>query len=332
MKRIELVVETGRDEAIETELQSSQVTYFKNDGTSYGKPSRHYVIIAPDEIANQLVEKLASRINFDEKLNVIDVTKTEATVSTYLEKLAEKLKGSGKETNPVEQLISAAEKFTSFDKTAWIMTMIAAAIALVGLFTDNATIVIGGMLLSPVLGPINAFSINAALGRVQKMTKVTSVAFVLVGSVILISAAGTYLASAFTPLQLTPEIQLRTTVSFVDVGVAILLGVAGSLAMVSDLAEALVGVAVAVALVPPAVVVGIGISLYSYPTFAGAFLLTMSNILGLELGGTATFAAVQVLPRRRYEKKLARRYSIITLVVLVVLAILLGAIESFVRV
>ena len=71
MKRIELIVEPGRDEAIETELQSSQITYFKSDGTSYGKPSRHYVIIAPDEIANSMVERLASKVKLEEKLNVI---------------------------------------------------------------------------------------------------------------------------------------------------------------------------------------------------------------------------------------------------------------------
>lgn len=332
MKRIELFVETGRDEVIESELQTLQVTYFKNDGSSYGKTSRHYVVIAPDEVANSLVERIASKVNFEEKLNVIDVTKTDATVSTYLEKLAEKLKGSGKETNPVEQLVSAAEKYTSLNRNAWIMTMIAASIALVGLFTDNPTIVIGGMLLSPILGPINAFSINAALGRIRKMVKVTSVALILVVSVVGVSAVATYVASTLTPLPLTHEIQLRTSISDVDVGIALLLGVAGSLAIVGDLAEVLVGVAVAVALVPPAVVVGIGIALFSFPTFVGAFLLTVSNILGLELGGTATFAAMEILPRRRYEKRLARKYSIYTLGVLLVLAVLLVVIETFIRV
>lgn len=332
MKRIELLVEQGRDEAIENELHSSQVTYFKNDGTSYGKPVRHYVIVAPDEVANSLVERLAAKVNFEEKLNVIDITKTDATISAYLEKLAEKLKGAGKETNPVEQLVSAAERYTTFNRNAWIMTMIAATIALVGLFGDNPAIVIGGMLLSPLLGPINAFSVNAALGRLRKMAKVTSVAFILVTSVIFVSALVTFAASTLTPLQVTHEIQIRTSVSAEDVGVALLLGVAGSLAIAGDLAEVLVGVAVAVALVPPAVVVGIGIALYSFPIFAGAFLLTISNILGLELGGTATFAAMEVLPRRRYEKKLARKYSLYTLIVLVVLAVLLAIIESIVHV
>jgi uncharacterized hydrophobic protein (TIGR00341 family) len=328
LKRIELIVEPGRDEAIESELQSSQITYFKSDGTSYGKPSRHYVIIAPDEIANSLVERLASKVNFEEKLNVIDITKTDATVSSYLEKLAEKLRGSGKETNPVEQLVSAAERYTILNRTPWIMTMIAAIIALVGLFGDNPAIVIGGMLLSPLLGPINAFSVNAALGKIRKMARVTSVAFTLVLSVILVSAGITYAASFFAPLQMTHEIQIRTSVSMVDIAVALLLGVAGSLAIVGDLAEVLVGVAVAVALVPPAVVVGIGIALFSFPTFAGALLLTISNILGLELGGTATFTAMEVLPRRRYEKRLARKYSLYTLLILVLLALALVAMES----
>jgi uncharacterized hydrophobic protein (TIGR00341 family) len=332
LKRIELIVEVGRDEAIEIELQSSQVTYLKNDGTSYGKPIRHYVIIAPDEIANSIVERLASKVNFEEKLNVIDIAKTDATVSGYLEKLAEKLRGAGKTTNPVEQLVSAAERYTTVNRSAWIMTMIAASIALVGLFGDNPTIVIGGMLLSPLLGPINAFSVNAALGRISKMAKVTSVAFILVASVVAVSAVLTYAASQLAALQMTHEIQIRTTVSAEDVGVALLLGVAGSLAIAGDLAEVLVGVAVAVALVPPAVVVGIGIALYSFPTFMGALLLTISNILGLELGGTATFAAMEILPRKRYQKKLARRYSLYTLAVLVLLAIVLVAIESFVHV
>ena len=48
------------------------------------------------------------------------------------------------------------------------MVIIASVVAVVGLFTDNAALVIGGMLLAPLIGPMTAFSFNVAVAQPQK--------------------------------------------------------------------------------------------------------------------------------------------------------------------
>jgi uncharacterized membrane protein len=67
----------------------------------------------------------------------------------------------------------------------------------------------------------------------------------------------------------------------------LIIGLAGGLALFVALPELLVGVAISVALVPPATVAGIGLALEDLGLFAGALTLTFVYLIGLELGSSA---------------------------------------------
>jgi uncharacterized membrane protein len=75
------------------------------------------------------------------------------------------------------------------------MAMFATLIAMAGLFLDNVAIVIGAMLLSPLLGPINAFAVNANLGRVHKLLTSQLSILSLLGAVIVLSASVSFIIS-----------------------------------------------------------------------------------------------------------------------------------------
>jgi uncharacterized hydrophobic protein (TIGR00341 family) len=313
---------------VEQVIQSSAVSYYRSEGKSYGKSVVHYLILAPDEIANGLLDDLSKKLNLDDKLNVINVLRPDATFSGYIEKLAEKFRGA-KGPSPVEQLLSSTEQFMRLSSAVLVTALIASAIALFGLFGNNSEIVIGGMLISPLLGPINAFTVNASLGRVRKMISSLIATGLLLFSAISISAIATFVTFLFVRLPLTNEINLRTTVSPLDLAVALLLGIASSLALAGRLPEILVGVSVAVALVPPAVVSGIGIALLNSRILAGALALTFSNMLGLQLGGILTLVSKGIVPRKYYEKEIARRRTLYTIIVLILLAASLAVLDSY---
>ena len=182
-----------------------------------------------------------------------------------------------------------------------------------------------------MIGPLTAFSFNAAIGRPKKMLRSFVSAFILIITVVAVSSVVSLVAMQFVELPITHEIESRTTTSPVDVILGILLGVAAGIAMISIIPGILVGVAIAAALVPPATVIGIGLALFDLDIFSGSLLLTSSNIVGLILGCTLVFLVRGITPRKYYERKHARKYLIGTIILYICLGITLTVINGFFR-
>ena len=120
--------------------------------------------------------------------------------------------------------------------------------------------------------------------------------------------------------------RFRGQTSLTDVGIGLILGLAGGLALVAAVPELLVGVGVASALLPPATVSGIGLALMDSTMFFGALTLTMVYLVGLELGCTVMLRIKGVSPRKFYQKADARKHSayfIITFSVLLIILMLI---------
>jgi uncharacterized hydrophobic protein (TIGR00341 family) len=192
---------------------------------------------------------------------------------------------------------------------------------------DNVALVIGGMLLSPLLGPINAFSVNANLGRLKKLVTSQLSIIGLLLAVMLLSALITLILSNFTVLNVnTGQVLIREHASLVDVGIGVLLGLAGGLALFVAIPEILVGVTIAVAMVPPAAVAGIGLARLDSGLFVGASVLTFVYLIGLELGSAIMLRLRGVTPRRYYQKAESHRkflYSILVLTILLIVLIVI---------
>ncbi len=328
MEKIEITVYANTVEQVDSILKEFDVPYFKVQGGTAGAELFQYTITVPDDIAHALIDKLAKVVDTKQKSTLITNVKLEAVVSDYLMKLAEKIK-KPKKAQVVEELIPLTEPFIHFRKDLFIMIVIASIVALSGLFANSPAVVIGAMLISPLLGPITAFSFNAAVGRPLKMRQSALSGFVLVIAVIATGAIVTAIASTFMELPITNEINLRTTTSPIDIGIAILLGIAGGIAMVSSIPGILVGVAIAAALVPPAVVTGIGLALLDVRIFTGGTLLTAANVIGLLLGSMIVFLVRGITPRKYYEKEKARKYLLLTIVIYTGFSVLLGILSLF---
>lgn len=195
-------------------------------------------------------------------------------------------------------------------------------IALTGLFMDNVAIIIGAMLLSPLLGPIYAFAINTAVGKAKDVFRAIANLSVLLFMVIVFSFLTTALISHVTDISLTSEILSRMESSFIYIFMALLLGFASVCALTKEISESIAGVAIAAALLPPAVVTGIMLVLYPARS-VNAFMLTLENVLGLMAGSLASTLLLNIGPRRYYEKKAARQFIARASLVLIVLLLLL---------
>ncbi len=97
--------------------------------------------------------------------------------------------------------------------------------------------------------------------------------------------------------QLTPEMQRRISPTLLDLGVASISGIAGAYAHAKEeIAKSLAGVAIAVALVPPLSVAGVGVGWGDWAVAYGALLLFVTNLFGIALAASLTFLVLGFAP------------------------------------
>ncbi|WP_371504635.1 TIGR00341 family protein [Nitrosopumilus adriaticus] len=327
MRKIEVICYEQQSKSIEYSFKKYKIPFHSELTMADDQRLLRYTGICPDSLANALSNELNKIIDTRTKELYVTSFAIEATLSDYLSNYVKELESKQvkvKKKKLIEEYDSIIDPNVRFNKNLLFMIVIAAGVASVGLFANNASLVIGAMLISPLLGPISAFSFNTAVGKTEKMYKSLFSGLILLVSVILTGALLTFIGAQFMELPLTNEILSRTEISPVFLGVAIALGFAGGIAMSTNIPGILVGVAIAAALVPPATVAGIGIALLDFEIFSSALTLTAANIIGLVLGMMIVFFIGGVSPRKFYEKEKAQRHMIITISVFIGLSILLG--------
>ncbi|MFI6576826.1 DUF389 domain-containing protein [Nocardiopsis sp. NPDC050513] len=172
----------------------------------------------------------------------------------------------------------------------WTMLTLSAVIASGGVITDSTATVIGAMIIAPLATPI----MGIALGSVQRR-RTRSVSVVVLGCLLVIGVGLLFSVALPDSYDLLSNSQVsgRTSPGLMDLVSAIATGLAGALAMSRrDVAAVLPGVAIAISLVPPLVVVGVCLGHLAFWPAAGALVLFLSNLFGLVSAGMAVFAAV----------------------------------------
>ena len=165
-------------------------------------------------------------------------------------------------------------------KMYFIMNILSAIIASYGLVTNSAAVVIGAMLVAMMLGPITGIALAIIDHRMPLLRKSL---FTVIAGVSLVVLVGFIVGGLHTEQPLSAEILSRTQPTSMDLMIALAGGTAGAYAMVSPhLSVAVVGVAVATALVPPLAASGILFANGEIQMGLGALLLAMTNIIAIQ--------------------------------------------------
>lgn len=171
----------------------------------------------------------------------------------------------------------------------FVLLSFSTIIATLGLFQNSSAVIIGAMIIAPLMRPLMGLALGsiAADGKLFKRAAITLSTGSLCG--VAIAYIGALLLQS---IQLTPEILGRTHPTLLDLGVALAAGAVGAYCQSKkDIRDSLAGVAIAVALVPPLSVVGIGFAHGSMTVAYGAALLYATNLIGI----TAAAAAVMLV-------------------------------------
>lgn len=193
-----------------------------------------------------------------------------------------------------------------------VLMVLSVLLALTGLYANSAPVIIGAMILAPLMSPIVSLAMGLArtelnLIRQSLLTLLTGVAWGLAWAILL---------AWIMPLDIpTPEMTSRMSPTLLDLLVAMISGIAGAYAYAKEeIAKSLAGVAIAVALVPPLSVAGIGVGWAQWEMAGGAFLLLTTNLVGIALAASMTFLVLGFAPFSRAGKGLGITALIMLLV------------------
>lgn len=225
-----------------------------------------------------------------------------------------------------EEIYKNVSDGAAFSLDFILLTLASTVVAAIGLNTDNVAAVIGAMVIAPLLGPILAFTFAAALGAGALL--VQSARSALAGLFTGVAAAA--LISVAMPVNFAShELMSRTVVGLDSIALALAAGGAAALSIATGAPSALVGVMVAVALLPPAAAAGLFLGAGEFVLAGRAALLLTVNIVCIMLAAQGVYAYKGIRPRRWLTRRAASQTVRVQIAILAALLVIAAAIILF---
>lgn len=220
-------------------------------------------------------------------------------------KNAELIRASRHELYAVVQ--SSSKTTQSF---TWFL-ILSAIVATIGIIKDSPAIVIGAMVIAPLIGPFTATAFASVLGDYKLMRQ--SVVTSLYGLSIPLGISALFGYFFSIPVH-SGEFLSRTNIEIIDIAAALAAGAAGAISFVKRMSEALVGVMVSVALLPPTVVLGMMVGSAAWKASVTPLLLLMVNITAIILSAIIVFWISGIKPinwQEIQDANTSRTYSLL---------------------
>ncbi len=288
-----------------------------------------FKILVRAEESEEILDLLEKRFSKSEHFRIMLIP-VEASIprpDKAKEEESEEEKENNKNNKKIGR-ISREELYADIDGQANItsvyivMVMLSSIVASVGILKDNVAIIIGAMVIAPLLGPNIALALGTTLGDTDLIVRALKTNLAGIGATLVMSIAIGMLLYVDTSIG---ELASRTEVGLGDIAIALAAGVAGTLSFTRGLPGTLIGVMVAVALLPPTVTVGMLLGSNNMALLPGAVQLVFVNIICINLAAVTTFFLKGVRPRTWWESKKAEKATRIAIILWSVLLIILAA-------
>jgi uncharacterized hydrophobic protein (TIGR00341 family) len=310
MKLIEVIADEGHtDTILGIAEQQGALDFWVGAARDEGRLSVR--IVSEPESTQNIIDALHTVIGASSTARLV-IINVEAYLPRPDEDEAESRREAQKTAASREELYNSISKNARLDGNYLLLVFLSTVVAAVGLLEDNVAVVIGAMVIAPLLGPNLAQTLGVALGDRQLAWRalITNLAGIAL-AVALSAAIGFLLRGDLT----SDELLQRTEVGLDSVTLALASGAAAVLSISTGLPSVLVGVMVAVALLPPAATMGIMLGHGNLELASGAALLLAVNVVCVNVAGVSVFALKGVRPRTWLEKKKARQSVTLNLVI-----------------
>lgn len=222
------------------------------------------------------------------------------------------------------ELYDTIQKSSKIHLNFTLLVILSALVVTIGFIKNSPAIVIGAMVIAPMLGPVISIAFSSILGDYPLVWRSTGTLLFAIFIVLVISTCFGYF---YIPMN-SSEFWSRTMVDITDIILGLASGAAGALSILNRLPGALVGVMVAVALLPPTVVLGMTMGATMWTEVLGASLLLSANISSILLSAIIVFSLSGIRPVKWEEVQRARTsrtYSIlfVTMTIIILVATIL---------
>ncbi len=246
-------------------------------------------------------------------------------VEAALPRKAEESETAARSQATREELYNSVSKDAHMDGTFFLLILLSTVVVAIGLLEDNVAVVIGAMVIAPLLGPNIALALGSALGDGALIWRALKIILSGLGFAILLGAG----IGLFWPYGLdSAELLARTQVGLDSVTLALASGLAAIISLTTSVPSVLVGVMVAVALLPPATTLGVMLGSGNPDPATGAGLLLAVNVVCVNLAAQLGLFTRGIRPRTWSEKAKGRQSTLLHLTFWIVsLALLIAAIR-----
>ncbi len=302
MKIIEIIADQGHTDTIAGIVEQQKVIdCWLGSVDENGRQSTR-MLISPEQ-TQPVLDALQGVLSATAGARIV-VIPVEATVPRPAEEeSADKDKASAAATSR-EELYNKIAKNAQLDLNFLVLVFLSTVVAAIGLLEDNVAVVIGAMVIAPLLGPNLALALGTALGDGQLMGRSLRTNLAGLGLAFLLSIV----IAVLWPVDVSSrELLARTEVGLDSVALALASGAAAVLSITRGLPSVLVGVMVAVALLPPTATLGLMLGSGQIAPAIGASLLLAVNIVCVNLAAKVMFLVQGIRPRTWFEKQKARR-------------------------
>ncbi len=206
------------------------------------------------------------------------------------------------QADSIDRLISQGTMRSGY----YLLLLLATLIVVPGLFLNNFSVVIGGMILAPLLIPLLSLSLSLVTGNMRGVLRsfrilIFSIAIVLVTAAVM----------TFTMERMYEDVLLfypQGISTGIYIFIAFCSGIAGAFAWVKeDMAPAIAGVATSVALLPPLCIAGIGLAMTDFILFKDSIIIFTANLLGITTAAFLVFLIMGFLKVGKLEEKILEK-------------------------
>ncbi|WP_226481001.1 TIGR00341 family protein [Natrinema amylolyticum] len=333
MRLLQIAVPIGKRDAVETMLETADVEYFLTEETSRRDYSALVFVPTGPEDVESIVDEL--RELGVQREGYVTISKLEAVLSDEFERRQSEQSTPAADDDETggriarEELRARAAEVAPATPNYVLFTVVSTVIATAGLLMNSAAVVVGSMVIAPLIGPAIAASVGSTLDDDELFR--TSVKSQFLGLVVAVASAAIF--AGLVRVTVYPELQIqlieqvaeRVNPGALALVVALGAGVAGAISLTSTTSVALVGVAIAVALIPPAATVGLGIAYGDVTAAVSAGILVCINVLSINVASLGTLWVQGYRPEHWFAERTARRAVIRRAALLVVAVLVLSS-------
>lgn len=330
MRLVQITIPSGKRESLFRALDEEGIDYVVADETSGREFDGIAYIPLPTNAVEPVLESLRDAgLDGDSFTVVLDAN---TVVSERFDELEEEYAEDRDEDRIArEELVSAAEGLAPSLQTYVAMTVVSAVIATAGMLLDSAAVVVGSMVIAPLVGPAMTTSVGTVVNDTDLFVR--GVKFQILGLLLSVGAAFVFaflvrqihLVPPIADVTSIPEIRERVAPDFLSLVIAVGAGVAGIFSLTTGVSAALVGVMIAVALIPPAATVGIGLAWGQPLVSLGASVLVLVNVLSINLAALVVLWYKGYRPEHWFRRDAAKQAIVKRVGVLVVAILVLSA-------